>query len=279
VTSQINFNSEGSISKSQPRIEARGQSSYSASQSSNLPVDGGGAATGLEQFFELAAMGPVESIVLKEDGSAAISILGQSFEASTLDRGLAVGDYVFAGSVDGNSLALLAPVADEYILGVSEVFLVGSVDSVQRETAHFTIGDASFDYAYLLSEFPQFTLTPGEFVEVAGYQAVRGGSVLLGIHGSGIRTGFLQGIDGRGVGSSSLQGIHGSGIGSSFTQGIHGSGIGSSFTQGIHGSGIGSSFTQGIHGSGIGSSFTQGIHGSGIGSSFTQGIHGSGILQ
>jgi hypothetical protein len=238
--------------------------------------NGGSEVTDLEDFastpaepsltdqpFELAALGPVESLSTTDEGLSQLVVLGQSFVSSLPRIDVAVGDYVFAGSVDGEQLDVLVPVGEEYLLGVSDVQVIGAVDTVDASTAHFSIGDAVFDYSYFLSDIPDLTLNSGDFIQVAGNETTRGGSILLGIHGSG--DGSLQGIHGSGIGS--LQGIHGSGNGS--LQGIHGSGIGS--LQGIHGSGNGS--LQGIHGSGNGS--LQGIHGSGNGS--LQGIHGSGI--
>jgi hypothetical protein len=230
-----------------------------------------------EQVFELAALGPVEAVSLREDGSTEISILGQSFISSGSAPSVAVGDYVFAASTHESSLDFFVPIGEDYLQGVSEVRVFGTVNSIRPEIAQFSIGETSFDYSNLLSDIPEFSLIPGEFVEVAGNQHVAGGSILLGIHGSGIQTSSLQGIHGSGIGGGFLQGIHGSGIGGGFLQGIHGSGIGGGFLQGIHGSGIGGGFLQGIHGSGIGGGFLQGIHGSGIGGGFLQGIHGSGI--
>ena len=198
-------------------------------------VDSLSGNAAFEPLLQLAAIGPVESISLTEDGSTELFILGQSFATPYSDSDVVVGDYVFAGSLDGTSLNFFVPVGEEYIQGVSEVGVIGAIDSVRPEIAQFSIGETTFDYSNILSDSPQFALVPGDYVEVAGNQTAASASILLGIHGSGST---LLGIHGSG---STLLGIHGSG---STLQGIHGSG---STLLGIHGSG---STLLGIHGSG-----------------------------
>jgi hypothetical protein len=168
--------------------------------------------------FELAAMGPVDSIVLNDDGSTTIVVLGQSFVSGDSNLDVSVGDYVFAASVGDGSLDILLYAGEEYLVGVSPIQVLGPIDVVDSDLAQFTIGGTTFDFASLLSEDPGFAPASGDLVEVTGNQFQSDAPVLLGIHGSGVR-----GIHGSGV-----RGIHGSGV-----RGIHGSGV-----RGIHGSGV-----------------------------------------
>jgi hypothetical protein len=201
--------------------------SYSLRQADTSTLE---ATDSSDQQFQLAAMGPITSVALLGDGSMALEVLGQQFVTPASEVAVAVGDYVYAASVDGETLDVLSPIGEEYLLGVSDVFVAGPVAAVEGEIAHFSVGSTSFDYTNLLSDDPEFSLAAGEFVEIIGNETVLGGAILLGIHGSGISR--VRGIHGSGI--SRVRGIHGSGI--SRVRGIHGSGI--SRVRGIHGSGI-----------------------------------------
>jgi hypothetical protein len=186
--------------------------------------------------YTSAAMGPVETLALKPNGTTEITVLGQTYSGNSVDANVSVGDYVIAASQENGELSLLMPIPESYVPGSSTVWVAGTIAAVEGDVGQFSVGTASFDYTALLSQDPSLTPEVGDVIDAYGVQPAVGGSVLLGIHGSGV-----------------TRGIHGSGV----TQGIHGSGV----TQGIHGSGL----TRGIHGSGV----TQGIHGSGV----TRGIH------
>lgn len=176
-----------------------------------------GDTSSWESAFELAALGPIESITLSADGSTTIVVFGQSFVSDNSSIELAVGDYAFAASISNGSLDVLVPVDEEYLYGVSEVGVVGSIASVSDELGQFTIGSTTFDFSNLLSESPDFSPEVGDVIEVAGNQQVPGGTVILGIHGSGARG--IHGSGARGIHGSGARGIHGSGA-----RGIHGSG-------------------------------------------------------
>jgi len=200
--------------------------------------------------FQLAAMGPVETIFTNDDGLVSITVLGQEFLSAQPQVGVSEGEYVFAGSFADSRLDLLVPVGEDYVFGVSDIQLVGEIQSVDASRAEFSIGDLAIDYSNLLADSPGFAPSPGDIVEISGNQFSSKAPILLGIHGSGVRG--IHGSGVRGIHGSGVRGIHGSGV-----RGIHGSGV-----RGIHGSGV-----RGIHGSGV-----RGIHGSGV-----RGIHGSGV--
>jgi hypothetical protein len=128
-------------------------------------------------------------------------VLGQSFTANEGVIDLSIGDYVFAGSISDGQLDILVPVGMDYLLGVSEVAVVGSISSVDSSIGQFSIGGTTVDFATLLSTAPEIDPQVGDWVEITGNQVAPDAPIVLGIHGSGA----------RGIHGSGARGIHGSG--------------------------------------------------------------------
>src|SRR5579871_2082080 len=263
------------------------------------------AASAGEDFVR--AFGPVERV----DGLKAISVLGQSFAATS--RTIAVVDgRSIANSSDLLSILATNPDASVavighadtqeatrlvvnthagYVPGASPIAVAGTVRSVDRSRATFLIGLTEFAFAEILSAHPDFDVKVGDFVQILGTKPGSDALVLVSraeIFRADVSKrsaeSVVQGITGsavQGITGSAVQGITGSavqGITGSAVQGITGSavqGITGSAVQGITGSaiqGITGSAVQGITGSAASQRSLKGITGSAV-----QGITGSAV--
>src|SRR5579871_5986890 len=263
------------------------------------------AASAGEDFVR--AFGPVERV----DGLKAISVLGQSFAATS--RTIAVVDgRSIANSSDLLSILATNPDASVavighadtqeatrlvvnthagYVPGASPIAVAGTVRSVDRSRATFLIGSTEFAFAEILSAHPDFDVKVGDFVQILGTKPGSDALVLVSraeIFRADVSKrsaeSVVQGITGsavQGITGSAVQGITGSavqGITGSAVQGITGSavqGITGSAVQGITGSavqGITGSAVQGITGSAASQRSLKGITGSAV-----QGITGSAV--
>jgi hypothetical protein len=165
--------------------------------------------------YTLAAMGLVDSVVMKADGMAAVTILGQTFGAHWDQVSVRVGDYAVAASGADGQLAMLMPLQESYVPGASPVWVAGEVSAVQNDIGVFSVGNAAFNYTALLARNPTLVPDVGDAVDMYGVQPVVGGSILLGITGGdarGITGGDARGItggDGRGITGGDGRGITG----------------------------------------------------------------------
>jgi hypothetical protein len=145
------------------------------------------SAMSLDSMFALAALGPLEAVSV-EGGTTSILVIGQAFEyEGSIDEAIETGDYVFAGSLDGQHLDILVPVGEAYVLGVSQVQIVGEIAEVDSAHAKLTVGSTTVDYSALLGADPDYSPVVGQAIEYWGNQTTVSGPVLLGIHGSGMR--------------------------------------------------------------------------------------------
>jgi hypothetical protein len=229
---------------------------------------------------DLTVVGPVEAANCV---TKTVRVLGITYQvassqafAELCSLGSAAGykyisiSGIAVGTAQANALHWSLIESEPYVPGVSNVYVLGRVSSLNSKTGEFRIAGSPTNF------FTGALPSANEFVEVLGTQPSPKGVVLAssvssrvsadGIIGSGITT---NGIIGSGnvtsgiIGSGkSTEGIIGSG---KATAGIIGSGIA---TSGIIGSG---QATDGIIGSG---KSTDGIIGSG---KATSGIIGSGL--
>ncbi len=180
---------------------------------------------GDSRIFEWAAMGPVESLEVIDEGYR-LTILGQTFISNLTSIPVAKGDYMLAAG-SAESLDILMPIGLSYVAGASPVLVRGTVNNVESSTAELTVGDLAIDYSAHLSTDPTYSPEAGEAVEFLGVQPLPGGNAILNLQAN---TGsYIRGIHG---GDSRTRGIHG---GDSRTRGIHG---GDSRTREIQGGDI-----------------------------------------
>jgi hypothetical protein len=145
-------------------------------------VLGGAFARG----FELAAMGPVETI--SANGAAAtLVVVGQEFAVTADDVSqYAVGDYVVAGATTRGATAVVYHVGAPYVPGASTVRVKASVDSVNPAVANLTVGALTVDYAQQLTTNPGFSVAKGETIEAEGIQPSPRGLLLVPSSGEGV---------------------------------------------------------------------------------------------
>jgi len=220
-------------------------------------------------------IGPVEKVDL--NGSS-IVILGQRYKlasarsteltSSLSVRGVPVGSFVVAKGerLEGGDFQLesLKRMPASYVPGASQIYLHGSIDSVDYSLGIVRVGALEIQISQA-SLGQIVSSVPGDGVELVGIQASPGGMVwathvqfsvtsVQGIEGTG-KNASMQGIEG--TGKATLQGIEGTGKNAS-TQGIEGTG--KATLQGIEGTGKNASM-QGIEGTG--KVTLQGIEGTG----------------
>jgi len=171
-----------------------------------------GVNGGENRIFDSAAMGPIESLEVIDDGYR-LTVLGQTFLTNVMSETVSEGDYVLAAGSDG-SLDILMPIGMAYVAGASPVLIRGTVDTVKSSTASLTIGELSINYSAQLSVDGEFLPESGEAIEFKGIQPLPGGYAMLNFHSD--TESYLLGIHG---GDSRTRGIHG---GDSRTRGIHG---------------------------------------------------------
>jgi len=147
---------------------------------------------GDRRIFESAAMGPVESLEVIDEGYR-LTILGQTFVSNLTFIPVAEGDYVLAAG-SGESLNLLMPIGMSYVAGASPVLVRGAVSSINSSTAELTVGDLAIDYSAHLSTDARFSPEVGEAVEFMGVQPLLGGSAILNIQGG--TDSYVRGIHG-----------------------------------------------------------------------------------
>ncbi len=147
---------------------------------------------GDRRIFESAAMGPVESLEVIDEGYR-LTILGQTFVSNLTSIPVAEGDYVLAAG-SGESLNLLMPIGMSYVAGASPVLVRGAVSSINSSTAELTVGDLAIDYSAHLSTDARFSPEVGEAVEFMGVQPLLGGSAILNIQGG--TDSYVRGIHG-----------------------------------------------------------------------------------
>ncbi len=147
---------------------------------------------GDRRIFESAAMGPVESLEVIDEGYR-LTILGQTFVSNLTSIPVAEGDYVLAAG-SGESLNLLMPIGMSYVAGASPILVRGAVSSINSSTAELTVGDLAIDYSAHLSTDARFSPEVGEAVEFMGVQPLLGGSAILNIQGG--TDSYVRGIHG-----------------------------------------------------------------------------------
>jgi len=147
---------------------------------------------GDRRIFESAAMGPVESLEIINEGYR-LTILGQTFITNLTSIPVAEGDYVLAAG-SGESLDLLMPIAMPYVAGASPVLIRGTVSSIMALTAELTVGALVIDYSAHLSIDASFSPEVGEAVEFMGVQPLPGGNAILNIQGG--TESYVRGIHG-----------------------------------------------------------------------------------
>ena len=143
--------------------------------------------------FTSAAMGPVETAIATDDNTT-IKVLGQMFELQAGDE-FAVGDYVVAAQLEGQTRAIAYPVGLPYVPGVSAVRIKATASSADLNAGQVAFGPTRVDFTPLLSAAPLFAPQPNDLLVFAGIQPMPGGVVLAGPDSSvAVR---CSGLDGR----------------------------------------------------------------------------------
>jgi len=86
------------------------------------------------QLFDSAAMGPIESIEILDDGSYLITVLGQAFVGDKPPGSVNEGAYVLAAG-SGGAMEVFMPLGSIYVPGASSILVRGVVDLVEPSTA------------------------------------------------------------------------------------------------------------------------------------------------
>ena len=138
------------LPKNEGSLNDRSHSSFTA----RIAMGADESDSALQPLFEYetAAMGLVESVALNADGTATVTILGQTFTHPSTEVSVAVGDYAVAASDENGVLAWLVPVDESYVPGASAVWVAGTVAAVESGLGRFSLGNASFDYTAMLVE-------------------------------------------------------------------------------------------------------------------------------
>jgi hypothetical protein len=160
-------------------------------------------------------VGPVEKVANR---TTAFTVLGQNFALpakSSLAAGLSVGAYVVVsgdrdskGTLVANSVKVLA---DPYVAGASQVYLLGAVERYSALAGLIQIGDLKVLVSQALSVDSNRSFAAGDVVEIVGTQAVSKGPVWAttaqAIQGTGSQA--IQGTGSlaiQGTGTSAIQG-------------------------------------------------------------------------
>jgi hypothetical protein len=126
-------------------------------------------------------MGPVETLAVRPDGTAELTVLGQQFIGRLANIDVSVGQYVLAASHEGGELAILMPMDVAYVPGASTVWLTGTVEVVDQDVGQVSVGGVSLDYTAVLSRHPTLSLEVGDVIDVSGIQPAPGGSVIVNL--------------------------------------------------------------------------------------------------
>jgi hypothetical protein len=125
-------------------------------------------------------MGPVEEMVVSNNGGLELIVMGQSFVATQdVSEGIGIGDYVVAAGVAAGALDVLIPLGETYVPGASEVRVIGVVSDVQEPLAQLSIGGAVYDYSGRLVTDPAYTPSEGDLIDIAGVQPDFRGIIIL----------------------------------------------------------------------------------------------------
>jgi len=160
-------------------------------------------------------VGPVEKLA---NHAAAITVLGQNFALPTnaaKAAGLNVGAYVaVAGDRDSTGTpraTSLKILAEPYVAGASQVYVLGAVDRYSPSAGLVQIGDLKILISQALSGDSTRSFRIGEQVEIVGIQAISKGPVWAAsaqaIQGTGSLA--IQGTGAfaiQGTGALSIQG-------------------------------------------------------------------------
>jgi hypothetical protein len=137
----------------------------------------------------VALRGPVEKI---DQENSSITVYGRQFalDPSTELFQLALSEISAGQTFDvevlteANDLqklkkAVMRPVSDMHVPGVSKVVVTGQISSVDTLSGTAKIEGVTFDYSAILSAHP-VSLDVGDLVQVVGTQPQTGGMVLVG---------------------------------------------------------------------------------------------------
>jgi hypothetical protein len=139
-------------------------------------------------MFETVTIGGIDEII-DAGSTSGIVVLGTFYavDPSQLDT-LEVGTYVLAAATDSMGLSSVVLELDEpYVPGASAVWLRNVVTSTNARVATTMLGSVTVDYSSELSTTSDFLPVVGSTLELAGLQPVKGGSVIMGIHGGDSR--------------------------------------------------------------------------------------------
>jgi hypothetical protein len=161
----------GSNGRGMSGSNGRGMSGSNGRGMSGSNVRGTAAEVGgFGAGFVSAAMGAVDAIAVDGE-SAALTIAGQTFSVTSADAsGISVGDYVVAGAIRTDAIALVYHVGLPYVPGVSQVRVKGALNSVDASRGKLNIGALVVDYTPYLAGQPKFTPVTGDVLEVTGVQ-------------------------------------------------------------------------------------------------------------
>jgi hypothetical protein len=182
---------------------------------------------------QTVVVGPVEKVA---SYAATFTVLGQNFALpakAAKPSGLSVGAYVVVAGDRNASGALVATsvkiLADAYVAGASQVYLLGTIDRYAPSAGLVQIGDLKILVSQALSVDSNRSFAVGDAIEVVGTQAVPRGAVWAtaaqAIQGTGAQA--IQGTGAlaiQGTGALAIQGTGAQAIQGTGVQAIQGTG-------------------------------------------------------